>query len=310
MSKVIVAALYQFKPSPNFQDLVSPLETICRDLEIKGILLLAEEGINGTVAGSRSAIDALRDLLNKHFDALEYKESWAKETPFHRMKIRLKKEIVTLGVPHINPSESVGTYVAPEDWNDLISEPDVLLIDVRNDYEVKIGTFEGALNPHTQNFREFPDFVKTLDKTKHRRIAMCCTGGIRCEKASSYMLSQGFEEVYHLKGGILKYIETTPAEDSLWEGECFVFDGRVAVGHNLELGEAKSCYGCRTPLSPSERESTFYERGVSCPHCYDLTSPEKKKAARHRQMQVDLAQQRGTKHIGAVRESKDHKARI
>ena len=304
MSKVIVAALYQFKPLPKFQDLQHPLKTLCNDLGIKGILLLAEEGINGTVAGSRAAIDALHRFLLEHFDDLEYKESWAETMPFHRMKVRLKKEIVTLGVPQVNPCESVGTYVAPEDWNHLIAEPDVLLIDVRNDYEVKIGTFEGALNPKTQNFREFPEFVKTLDKTKHRSIAMCCTGGIRCEKASSYMLSQGFEEVYHLKGGILKYIETTPPENSLWYGECFVFDGRVAVSHNLELGEAKSCYGCRTPLSPTELQSPFYERGVSCSHCYNLTSPEKKKAARHRQMQVDLAQQRGTKHIGAVRESR------
>lgn len=302
MSKVIVAALYQFKPLPNFQDLEKRLKDLCNDLKIKGILLLAEEGINGTVAGSRTAIDHLRRFLLEHFDNLEYKESWAEEMPFHRMKVRLKKEIVTLGVPEVNPCESVGTYVAPKDWNNLISEPDVLLIDVRNDYEVKIGTFEGALNPKTQNFREFPEFVKTLDKTKHRRIAMCCTGGIRCEKASSYMLSQGFEEVYHLKGGILKYIEKISPEKSLWEGECFVFDGRVAVGHNLELGEAKSCYGCRTPLSTSERQSPFYERGVSCHHCYHLTSPEKKNSARHRQMQVDLAQQRGTKHIGAERE--------
>lgn len=301
MSNIIVAALYQFKPLPKFQDLHHPLKTLCDDLGIKGILLLAEEGINGTVAGSRIAIDHLRSFLLKHFDNLEYKESWAKEMPFHRMKVKIKKEIVTLGVPQVNPYEQVGTYVAPEEWNHLISEPDVLLIDVRNDYEVKIGTFQGALNPKTQNFREFPEFVKTLDKTKHRRIAMCCTGGIRCEKASSYMLSQGFEEVYHLKGGILKYIETTPHEDSLWEGECFVFDGRIAVSHNLELGEAKSCYGCRTPLSPDELNSPFYEQGVSCPHCYHVTTPEKKNAARGRQRQEELAQQRGTKHIGAVR---------
>lgn len=302
MSKIVVAALYQFKPLPHFQELLQPLIDLCKDLKIKGILLLAEEGINGTVAGSRAAIDDLHHFLCGHFDNLEYKESWAEKMPFHRMKVRIKKEIVTLGVPHINPSKSVGTYVAPEEWNHLISEPDILLIDVRNDYEVKIGTFEGALNPKTQNFREFPDFVKTLDKTKHRRVAMCCTGGIRCEKASSYMLSQGFEEVYHLKGGILKYLETIPSEESLWEGECFVFDGRVAVGHNLELGEATACYGCRSPLSLEECQSPFYERGVSCPHCYDLTSPEKKKAARQRQLQEDIAQRRGTKHIGAVRE--------
>ncbi|MBA3814116.1 MAG: rhodanese-related sulfurtransferase [Alphaproteobacteria bacterium] len=300
MSNIIVAALYQFTPLPNFQDLQQPLKDLCKDAGVKGILLLADEGINGTVAGSRSAIDQLLDFLKQHFQALEYKESWAEVMPFHRIKVRLKKEIVTLGIPEVSPVIRAGDYVDPQDWNALIAEPDVLLIDVRNDYEVKIGTFQGALNPQTQSFRKFPEFVKTLDKSKHRRIAMCCTGGIRCEKASSYMLSQGFEEVYHLKGGILKYIETTPPETSLWNGECFVFDGRVAVGHNLELGEAKICHGCRIPLTAIELESSLYERGVSCPHCYDHISPEKKKAARHRQMQEDLAQQRGTKHIGAV----------
>lgn len=303
MSNIIVAALYQFIPLPGFQDLQQPLKDLCKNLGVKGILLLAEEGINGTVAGSRGAIDTLKEFLEKHFDNLEYKESWAEESPFHRMKVRLKKEIVTLGVPNINPCEKVGTYVAPQDWNDLISEPDVLLIDVRNDYEVKVGTFQGALNPNTESFREFPDFVKTLDKTKHRRVAMCCTGGIRCEKASAYMLSQGFEEVYHLKGGILKYIETTPPETSRWDGECFVFDGRVTVGHSLTPGDAKLCYGCRLPLSPAEMESPLYEQGVSCPHCHDRITPEKKKAARHRQMQVHLAQSRGQKHIGAVMKS-------
>lgn len=300
MPNLIVAAFYQFIPLPEFQDLQKPLTDLCKNLGIKGILLLAAEGVNGTVAGSRNAIDALKEFLEKRFDALEYKESWAKEAPFHRMKVRLKKEIVTLGIPSINPCEQVGTYVAPQDWNALISEPDVLLIDVRNDYEVKAGTFQGALNPNTDSFREFPEFVKTLDKTKHRRVAMCCTGGIRCEKASSYMLSQGFDQVYHLKGGILKYIETTPPENSLWDGECFVFDGRVTVGHSLKPGDAKLCYGCRLPLSPNERLSPLYEQGVSCPHCYDRITPEKKKAARHRQMQVDLAQKRGQKHIGAV----------
>lgn len=300
MSSVIVAALYQFKPLPSFQDLQQPLKELGNALKIKGILLLSEEGINGTVAGSREAIDGLRDFLEVHFEALEYKESWAEKMPFHRLKVRLKKEIVTLGDPNVKPWEQAGTYVAPEDWNDLISDPDVLLIDVRNTYEVKIGTFPGALNPKTQTFKEFPAFVKTLDKTKHRRIAMCCTGGIRCEKASSYMLSQGFEEVYHLKGGILKYMEKVPAKDSLWKGECFVFDGRTALSHQLELGESQLCYGCRLPLSESELQSPLYEQGVSCPHCHDRISPEKKQAARERQKQENLAHQRGTKHIGAV----------
>lgn len=302
MSNIIVAALYQFKPLPYFQTLQQPLKDLCKHEGVKGILLLAHEGINGTVAGSRSAIDHLLHFLKEHFDALEYKESWAKQMPFHRMKVRLKKEIVTLGVPNLNPCNNVGSYVAPQDWNALISEPDVLLIDVRNDYEVKIGSFQGAVNPKTQTFKEFPQFVKSLDKTKHHRVAMFCTGGIRCEKASSYMLSQGFEKVYHLKGGILKYIEKTPVETSLWNGECFVFDGRIAVGHGLEMGHHKSCHGCRTPLSSEELLSPFYERGVSCSYCYHRLTSEKKMAARQRQMQEDLAQQRGDKHIGAIME--------
>lgn len=306
MSRIVVAALYQFTPLPHFQELQQPLKDLCTQHKIKGILLLAAEGINGTVAGSREGINQLCTFLKDHFDNLEYKESWAELMPFHRMKVRLKEEIVTLGAPEANPLAAVGTYVAPEDWNTLISQPDVLLIDVRNDYEVKIGTFQNAVNPKTETFREFPAFVKSLDKAKHRKIAMCCTGGIRCEKASSYMLSQGFEEVYHLKGGILKYIEKTPAEDSLWNGECFVFDGRVAVGHNLELGNIKLCHGCRSPLNAHEIESPLYERGVSCPHCYDLTSPEKKKSARERQRQEDLARQKGEKHIGAVRRRGGH----
>jgi len=300
MSKIVVAALYQFIPLPQFQTLKEPLEDLCNNLGIKGILLLAHEGINGTVAGSREAIDTLHTFLEQHFDGLEYKESWAEKMPFHRLKVRLKKEIVTLGTA-VNPCQTVGTYVKPQDWNALISEPDVLVIDARNEYEIKIGAFRGALNPKTQTFTEFPEFVKTLDKRKHRRVAMYCTGGIRCEKASSYMLSQGFDQVYHLQGGILKYIEKVQPEDSLWEGECFVFDGRVAVGHNLELGQARSCYGCRLPLSAEEITSPLYERGVSCPHCYDQTSPERKRATRERQKQEDLARRRGTKHIGAVR---------
>lgn len=299
MSKIIVAALYQFIPLPDFRKWQAQLKILCGVENIKGILLLAPEGINGTVAGSRDAIDRLKAFLETHFKALEYKESWAQEMPFRRMKVRLKKEIVTLGIPGINPCDQVGTYVAPEDWNTLISEPDVILLDVRNDYEVKIGTFKGAINPKTSSFTEFPAFVKTLEKVKHKRIAMVCTGGIRCEKASSYMLSQGFKEVYHLKGGILKYLETTPAEESLWEGDCFVFDGRIAVSHSLALGHYESCHGCRLPLSKEDTQSPHYERGVSCAHCYER-SAESKKAARERQRQEDIARSRGKRHVGAV----------
>ncbi|HUX79719.1 MAG TPA: rhodanese-related sulfurtransferase [Alphaproteobacteria bacterium] len=300
MSKIFVAALYQFIPFPDFREVQPRLKSLCDQEKIKGILLLADEGINGTVAGSREAIDKLRSYLQTRFNALEYKESWADEMPFHRMKVRLKKEIVTLGVPGVNPCEKVGTYVAPEDWNDLISDPEVLLIDTRNDYEVKIGSFKKAVNPATPSFTDFPEFVQTLDKSKHKRVAMYCTGGIRCEKASSYLLSQGFENVYHLKGGILKYLETVPSEKSLWEGECFVFDNRVAVSHGLNLGHFKTCYGCRQPISEDDIASPFYERGVSCPHCYTTLTPEKRNSVRQRQRQEDLARARGEKHIGAT----------
>lgn len=299
MTQIIVAALYEFTPLPDFRDWQKRLKSLCDELSLKGILLLAEEGINGTVAGSREAIHKLKETLETRFKNLEYKESWAQEMPFHRMKIRLKKEIVTLGVP-VNPNETVGSYVDPLDWNRLISDPDVLLIDTRNDYEVEIGTFKGAINPKTHSFTEFPEFVKTLDKTKVKKIAMCCTGGIRCEKASSYMLSQGFEEVYHLKGGILKYLEQIPPEESLWKGECFVFDRRIAVKHGLDLGEHEMCHGCRHPISEDDKTSSKYERGVSCPHCYEELTPQRVKSARNRQHQEDLAKKRGQKHIGAV----------
>ncbi len=299
MSHIIVAALYQFTPLPDFKALQPQFKAFCDELGIMGILLLAEEGINGTVAGSREAIDKLKQFLLTRFDNLEYKESWSDEMPFRRMKVRLKKEIVTFGTP-VNPSETVGTYVDPKDWNDLISDPDVLLIDTRNDYEVEIGTFRGAHNPKTTSFTQFPEYVKTLDKSKIRKVAMCCTGGIRCEKASSYMLSQGFEEVYHLKGGILKYLESVPKEKSLWEGECFVFDNRVAVGHGLNLGHYDLCHGCRNPITEEDTKSPHYERGVSCPHCYAKLTDAQKKSARHRQYQEDLARKRGEKHIGAV----------
>ncbi|HBG34295.1 MAG: hypothetical protein A2W46_07080 [Alphaproteobacteria bacterium RIFCSPHIGHO2_12_42_13] len=300
MTKIVVAALYQFKHLPDYKDLQPRLKKLCDQHQIKGTLLLAEEGINGTVAGSRASINALKDFLNMRFDNLEYKESFAKDMPFRRMKVRLKKEIVTLGVPDVDPIQMGGTYVTPKDWNDLISDPEVLVLDTRNNYEVEIGTFKGAINPKIHSFREFPQYVKTLDKKKYRCVAMFCTGGIRCEKASFYMLSQGFEKVYHLKGGILKYLEEVPAKKSLWEGDCFVFDGRVAVGQDLTLAHYESCHGCRHPLSKKETHSPLYERGVSCPHCYHRTSPQKKAAARQRQQQEDLAHARGKKHIGAI----------
>lgn len=275
----------------------------CLNQGIKGTLLLAEEGINGTVAGSRAAIDALIAQLKSdaRLADLEHKESVADEMPFYRMKVRLKKEIVTLGVPGINPNNRVGTYVAPEDWNALISDPDVVVVDTRNGYEYDIGTFRGAIDPQTSSFSEFPAYVSSkLNPARHKKVAMFCTGGIRCEKASSFMLQQGFEQVYHLQGGILKYLEKIPAAESLWEGECFVFDQRVAVGHGLQVGEYEICHACRQPVSPQEQASAEYVAGVSCPRCHGTLSEEKRARAAERQKQTQLARKRGRAHIGEV----------
>lgn len=305
MSKFLTAALYKFVSLPNYKSLQAPILEACISNNIKGTLLLAEEGINGTIAGLPQDIQNLLDFLradpifDNRFVNLEHKESFASEHPFYRMKVKLKKEIVTLGVPGVSPTKKVGTYVKPEDWNALISDPDVILIDTRNDYEVDIGTFKGAIDPKTTTFREFPEYVaEHFDKTKHKKVAMFCTGGIRCEKASSYMMDQGFEEVYHLQGGILKYLEVIPEAESMWKGECFVFDQRVAVKHNLEVGEFDQCYACRHPLSPAEMQSTQYTAGISCPYCYDKLTEEKKASLTERQKQVILAKQRGQMHIG------------
>jgi UPF0176 protein len=301
VSHFVVAALYKFAQLPDYRSLQRGLLDFCLAHEIKGTLLLAEEGINGTVAGRREAIDALIAYLKSdtRLADLEHKESFDDENPFYRMKVRLKKEIVTLGVPGIDPNKVVGTYVAPEDWNALISDPDVVLIDTRNDYEYDIGTFKGALDPRTTTFREFPEFVaKNLDPAKHKKVAMFCTGGIRCEKASAFMLQQGFEAVYHLQGGILKYLENVPEQESLWQGECFVFDQRVAVKHGLEVGEYDQCHACRHPLSPEDMQSPQYVAGISCPHCHDKLSEEKRASVTERQKQMALARMRGEVHLG------------
>jgi UPF0176 protein len=307
--KYLTAALYKFVELPNFVALQPNIHEACMAYHIKGTILLAREGINGTIAGKPDDIHAVLHFLRTDpifegkFVDLEHKESYADEHPFYRMKVKLKKEIVTMGVPSVNPNNTVGTYVKPEDWNALISDPDVILLDTRNDYEVHIGTFKGAIDPKTTTFREFPKYVaKNLDKTKHKKVAMFCTGGIRCEKASSYMLEQGFDEVYHLQGGILKYLETVPEEQSLWQGECFVFDQRVAVKHGLEVGEYDQCYACRMPLSPEELKSPHYTAGISCPHCYNSLTEEKKKSLTERQKQVILAKKRGESHIGEKHE--------
>jgi len=305
MSTYLTAALYKFVSLPNYTDLQAPIFAACEAHHIKGTILLASEGINGTIAGLPDDIQHVLHFLRTEvifegkFADLEHKESFADEHPFYRMKVKLKKEIVTLGVAGVSPTKQVGTYVKPKDWNALISDPEVILIDTRNDYEVDIGTFKGAIDPKTTTFREFPEYVaKNLDKTKHKKVAMFCTGGIRCEKASSYMMDQGFEEVYHLQGGILKYLETVEEKDSLWQGECFVFDQRVAVKHNLEVGEFDQCYACRHPLSPAEMLSEKYTPGISCPYCYNTISEEKRASLTERQKQVILAKQRGEAHIG------------
>ena len=310
MPKYLTAALYKFVTLENYAALQANIQEACVAYHIKGTILLAAEGINGTIAGLPENIHEVLNFLRTDaafegkFSNLEHKESYADEHPFYRMKVKLKKEIVTMGVPSINPNNTVGTYVKPQDWNTLISDPDVILLDTRNDYEVHIGTFKGAVNPETTTFREFPEYIaQNLDKAKHKKVAMFCTGGIRCEKASSYMLEQGFEEVYHLQGGILKYLETVPEEESLWQGECFVFDQRVAVKHGLEVGEFDQCYACRMPLSPAELESPQYTAGISCPHCYDSLTEEKKKSLTERQKQVILAKQRGESHIGEKQKS-------
>lgn len=305
MPKYLTAALYKFVSLPDYQALQAPILDACKNNHIKGTLLIAEEGINGTIAGLPDDIHRMlhflrtAPLFKNKFSDLNHKESFANEHPFYRMKVKLKKEIVTLGVQGVSPAKKVGAYVKPEDWNALISDPNVMLIDTRNDYEVDIGTFKGAINPKTTTFREFPEYVaKHFDKTKHKKVAMFCTGGIRCEKASSYMMDQGFEEVYHLQGGILKYLETVPKAQSLWQGECFVFDQRVAVKHNLEVGDFDQCFACRHPLSPAEMQSEHYIAGVSCPYCFDKITSEKRVRLMERQKQVALAKKRGEIHIG------------
>lgn len=289
----VVAALYKFVKLPDFAEKRDSLLSYCQEQGVKGTILLAQEGINGTIAGSRQAIDSVLCFLrtDPRLADLEYKESHTETLPFERMKVRLKPEIVTLGLPEIDPNEQVGTYVSPQEWNDLISNPEVTVIDTRNDYEVNIGTFQGAENPQTGSFREFPDYVlRHLDPTKHKKVALFCTGGIRCEKASSFMLAQGFAEVYHLKGGILKYLEEVSAEKSLWEGECFVFDERVAVSHGLEKGSSERCFSCGYAISEEDKVSDKYEEGISCAYCFDSLTEEKRvrqqKKWRHYQTQV------------------------
>ena len=302
MSKYIVCALYKFVTLENYEAMRQPLLDAMLENHIKGTLLLAAEGINGTISGPREGIDNLLAYLNAdvRINPVSSKESLHDDAPFYRTKVKLKKEIVTLGVEGIDPLKTVGTYVKPQEWNTLISDPDVTVIDTRNDYEIEIGTFKHAIDPKTQTFREFPEYVKEhLDPSKNKKVAMFCTGGIRCEKSTAYLKEQGFDEVYHLEGGILQYLEDVPKEESLWEGDCFVFDNRVAVNHDLEKSIYDQCYACRLPITAEDKLSVEFEAGVSCPKCAGTHSDDQIARFREREKQVALADARNESHVGS-----------
>lgn len=308
----VVAAFYKFVALDDLAGLQAELEAVCREAGVQGTILLAREGINGTVSGRQEAIAALFALFARKqaLAHIQAKFSFAHAAPFHRMKVRLKKEIVTMGQPSVDPTGGVGTYVKPGDWNALIRDPETLVIDTRNDYEVAIGKFDHAVDPRTATFREFPEWVRdnldTLPKTKRpKAIAMYCTGGIRCEKATSYLVAKGYENIFHLEGGILKYLETVPPDESAWQGECFVFDQRVSVRHGLAPGHYGMCSACRLPLSADDRASPLHEEGVSCPNCHGTHSPDKLQRLRERQRQMELARSRGETHIGRIYGSPD-----
>lgn len=303
----LVAAFYKFVELNDCDVIRGPLQQRCEDLGLLGTILLANEGINGTISGKPEKVRRLFERLreDERFADLHYKESWAAEQPFYRMKVRLKKEIVSLGVAGVDPRDKVGQYVSPEDWNALISREDVRVVDTRNHYEYHLGSFKGAEDPNTTSFRDFPEWVaRELDPQKDRNVAMFCTGGIRCEKATSYLLELGFENVYHLDGGILNYLETVDAENSLWQGDCFVFDNRVTVDHDLEEGDFEVCPACRMPLTPEDRESPLFELHVSCPKCHHKLTAAKREGLLERARQIDLAEARGERHIGCRSESR------
>ena len=298
-----VAALYHFTRFEDPAAMKDPLLAACRENGIQGTLLLAREGINGTIAGNRAGIDAILRYIRAlpGCTDLEHKESTATVPPFNRMKVRLKKEIVTMGQPDVDPTKDVGQYVDPADWNELIKAPDVAVIDTRNDYEVAIGTFDGAIDPETKSFGEFPEWwEENKDRFHNKRIAMFCTGGIRCEKSTNFLKGQGVEDVYHLKGGILKYLEEVPEEDSTWKGDCFVFDARVSVGHGLKEGPHELCHACRQPILPEDKQRPEYEDGVSCHQCINETTEDAKERFRERQKQIRLSAARGEKHMGEL----------
>jgi len=303
MSRIVVAALYRFVSLDNYTELRQPLLKQMLKNNIKGTLLLAREGINGTVAGTQSSIDLLLDWIcaDHRLKGVDCKLSYEDEMPFYRSRVKLKKEIVTMGVEGIDPKRSAGTYVKPTDWNALISDPEVTLVDTRNTYESAIGSFQNATRTNTDSFRDFPQYVRdNLDPATHPRVAMFCTGGIRCEKSTAYLKQQGFEEVYHLQGGILKYLEEIPESESLWQGECFVFDNRVSVDHALQKGSYDQCHACRLPITETDKQSEKYQQGVSCPACFDSSTESQRKRFVEREKQVQLANMRGETHIGSI----------
>ena len=298
-----VAALYRFVRLDDYESMREPLLNFCTERGVKGTLLLAHEGVNGTISGGKTAIADVLSYLrsDERLTDLDCKFSYHEERPFLRMKVKLKREIVTMGLEDIDPNQSVGRYASPEEWNDLVDDPECLVIDTRNDYEVEIGSFRGAINPGTKSFRDFPAWVdENLDPQKHKKVAMFCTGGIRCEKSTSLLVSKGFDDVWHLKGGILNYLEETPESSTRWEGECFVFDNRVAVNHQLEKGQYDQCFACRFPLDDAQKQSPLYVPGVSCPRCHDAHSEGQKKRFSERQRQMALARERGEVHLGAT----------
>lgn len=307
---ICVAALYRFTPFDDCEEIRGSLDDLCSSLDVRGTLLIAREGINGTIAGSDVAIDAvLRHIRGlPGCVGLEAKISRARTPPFRRLKVRIKREIVTMGEPNIDPLTDVGDYVAPEAWNALVAEPGTILIDTRNDYEVAVGTFSGAIDPKTPTFRDFPAWFRAqraalLGDGAPPKVAMFCTGGIRCEKATAFLKAEGVDKVYHLEGGILKYLETVPAEQSLWEGECFVFDERVTVTHGLVQGRHELCRACRRPVSDTDRTSPLYADGVSCPACHAERSDIQRAGYAERMRQARLAEARGALHVGASRPS-------
>ena len=306
MNNICIISFYKFVTILDLEELKIQIENICSMFETKGTILIAPEGINGTIEGSKNNIKKFLETLknNKNFSDIIPKYSYSSKDSFNRMKVRLKKEIVTIGNTEVNPNKYIGKYIEPNDWNELISDPNTILIDTRNEYEVAIGTFKGAINPKTKSFRDLPNWIKNNlenedDDYKNKKIAMFCTGGIRCEKSTSYLVQKGFTNVSHLKGGILKYLENIPKKKSLWDGECFVFDQRVSVAEELKPGSYLMCHGCRMPLKPEDTKLKSYIHGVSCKYCHNKKSAESKKRYADRQKQINLALERGEKHMGS-----------